>query len=490
MKKNKRLIIIFSIIIVCLLAVIITLSIMLLSKKDDKKTVDENDINTKEYEIESCVPGVDIPVPVEFKKNTLQMSWYFDAVRIFYDSNYDPENSYPNNRNCFDMQKFVGKKFEDEGIVSYCASNFISYTYIFKKVENLLVDVPNVMNDMENINNFFVVYENEYINNIKNVTNKKYYQMDNGMYVFYAEMDFDFIGYDDYHTLVLEDDEIKDYKVSMHGNVAFFTDTNKTYMMILGCNNNEFKVGECEAIIQNVKFTGSMPESVDRICDMDKELINVQGIVNDGTNFYKITYDVNKSLRPALTKNKSEFNKLHKDDLLTKCDNNVDGYINACIVDQSIRFNLHFYNKVGYSINDLDSVLESIIGENSTDYEYIEKVNINGKEFDKYIIYTCDKRYISGILYLFKTGKDTICICAENQFHGEKVSDELLEYYSYIEYCVEHTVLESLEVEKCSSTDTVNNSKYFDEEVEMIQKWDYKNDVYLKDDEVYGEFYK
>ena len=175
MKKNKRLIIIFSIIIVCLLAVIITLSIMLLSKKDDKKTVDENGINTKEYEIENCVAGVDIPVPVDIKNNTVDMGCYFDAVRIFYDSNYDPENSFPNRRELFSIQKFVGRKFEYETSFAYCASNFKSYTYIFKKIDNLLVDVPTVMNDMENINNFFVVYENEYIKNIKNVTNKKYY---------------------------------------------------------------------------------------------------------------------------------------------------------------------------------------------------------------------------------------------------------------------------------------------------------------------------
>lgn len=460
---------------------------MLLSKKDDNKIVDNDSINTKEYEIESCVAGVDIPVPLELKKDSLQMSWYFDALRIFFDSSYDPENSLGNNRNCFDIQKFVGKKFEDEEINTYCASNFKSYTYIFKQVENLLVDVPTVMNDMENINNFFVVYENEYIKNIKNVTNKKYYQMDNGMYVFYAEMDFDFIGYDDYHTLVLEDDEIKDYKVSMHGDVAFFTDTKKTYIMILGCNNNEFKEGECEAIIQNVKFTENMPEAVDMICDMDKELINIEGIVNNETNYYKIKYDVNKALDIPSTQFYNEYKK----------SDNIDGYINSFVACQNISYNVSFCNKLGHGLDDLDSVLENFLREILTYYEYVEKIEINGKEFDKYIIYTSDKKSVLGVLYLLKVGQDTICICVdticicvENQFYGTKVSDELLEYYSYIEYCVEHTVLETLEVEKCSSTYTVKNNKYFDEEAEMIQVWDYKNDVYLKDDEVYGEFYK
>lgn len=350
-----------------------------------------------------------------------------------------------------------------------------------------MVDVPTVMNDMENINNFFVVYENEYIKNIKNVTNKKYYQMDNGMYVFYAEMDFDFIGYDDYHTLVLEDDEIKDYKVSMHGDVAFFTDTKKTYIMILGCNNNEFKEGECEAIIQNVKFTENMPEAVDMICDMDKELINIEGIVNNETNYYKIKYDVNKALDIPSTQFYNEYKK----------SDNIDGYINSFVACQNISYNVSFCNKLGHGLDDLDSVLENFLREILTYYEYVEKIEINGKEFDKYIIYTSDKKSVLGVLYLLKVGQDTICICVdticicvENQFYGTKVSDELLEYYSYIEYCVEHTVLETLEVEKCSSTYTVKNNKYFDEEAEMIQVWDYKNDVYLKDDEVYGEFYK
>lgn len=479
MKKNKRIIIIFSIIIVCLLAVIITLSIMLLSKKDDKKTVDENGINTKEYEIESCVAGVDIPVPLELKKDSLQMNWYSEAIRIFFDSNYEPENSLANYRELFSMKKFEGKNFENQEFDSYCASDFMTYTYIFKKIDNLLVDVPNVMNDMENINNFFVVYENEYIKNIKNVTNKKYYQMENGMYVFYAEMDFDFIGYDNYHTLVLEDDEIKDYKVSMHGDVAFFTDTKKTYMMILGCNNNEFKEGECEAIIQNVKFTGKNPEAVEMICDKDKELFNIEGIINDETNFYKISYDTNKSLKIFSTK------------YLSKKYDNVEGYINSTVGCQMIEYYLSFYNKVGHGIDDLDSVLENIIDEDPTYYEFVEKVKINGKEFDKYIIYTSDKKFITSLLYLYNTGQDTICICArKDNYFADEVNEEVLEYYSYIEYCVEHTVLESLEVEKCLSTDTVKNSKYFDNGGEIIQVWDYKNDVYLKDDEVYGEFYK
>ena len=481
MKKNKRLIVIFSIIIVCLIAVIVTLSIMLLSKEIAEKPADGEKINTKEYEIENCVAGVDIPIPLEFRKDTLHMNWYSDAVRIFFDSKYDPNNSLANGRDLYSIDKFVGKKFEEEDIDSYCASNFKSYIYIFKKTDNLLVDIPNVMNDMENINNFFVVYENEYIKNIKNVTNKKYYQMENGMYVFYAEMDFDFIGYDYYHTLVLEDDEIKDYKVSMHGDVAFFTDTKKTYMMILGCNNDKFKEGECEAIIQNVKFTGDMPEAVELICDKEKKMYNVEGIVNDGDNYYKISYDTNKSLRPNVTKLQNKYGDY----------DNVDGYINANIKGQDLNYNLSFYNKVGHGIDNLDSVLNKEIGDNHTDYEYVEKVEINGKEFDKYIIYTSDKKFITSLLYLYNTGQDTICICARKDvYSGERVSDELLEYYSYIEYCVEHTVLETLEVEKCSSTDTVKNSKYFDEEVEIIQVWDYKNDVYLKDDEVYGEFYK